>query len=1287
MAAFPVTATVAGCGRRGFVDGHTARDVYFDSPLELCLLPDHRILLSDGRNNCLRVLDLPRQTVQTVSTHSFLGVRSPVLIDGGAAVVVSDSGHNKLRMLQIRPTADGSLDVEDCTIAGTGRAALVDGPAESACFSRPTGLCVHTDGSILVADTGNHCIRRIAAKPGRPGLQVTTIAGSGHAGFTDGRGSEASFSGPCALSVTPDGTAVVVSDAGNHALRVLHGPTDSSPSWTVTTLLGGQPGFEDGVCVHAAVREPSCLAVLPHTEGQGRSALLLSDAANNAVRSFTALSVSEMASSEVPSLVGMSPDGQVGYVDVQEAAVVSGSQDKVVAVLPGSSAKEGLSRGQRNRTIVVSPALLRAASSLNSDSESRRASESILEAATQVARAHATHTLPAPTVLIHPNPTAVLLTHMRLGKVETVAGASPSLLSALSASSTSSPAVGQGKAASSVLASAASAAGLQHVLASSKRFEDGPSVNTARFKRPAGLCVLPTQEGARSVLVADSGNHFIRVLLSSKALTAPTCPPILLHVLTPGVLAQGLAELERAHEEDAGRTRGTAEGAGLHTTGRDVAPTRQALPAVQANAATGRSPVAAKPALMAPAVSTTSLPVTQPAPPVSVSAAAYPTNVGPTAAQKPTSQPSGASLRYEGIGGMTTAELLAVIDAQQGEEHGDRDGLARIQALSPPTATASDAVRGTAPVQLSPPALVSAPASSTDVSAPGAARMPASRRSSVSSVGSRRSVGGRRDSTQEAPLAVSALQHVSTRRVGTQAMQSQVRRAAGSAPYMANTDSRARASLHPPSYLQSQRLIRQAYATGVAVTSPRMGRRAQHADRSTSHGGAADVSLLELAESRLDLQDEDHDQESKQHGGTGSLSEMGHNTPALEMLSNLNAAVESRRERLQPRAASARGSYTAKVGCAESFVHEHAGGTGVFGPAAGVTASASGSMANKSALERSKDPVGAGLLAAHALVQSGGGSSRSTALDVDSMTADPDVLLNVSAALVDSSMNRSPSKRVQMRKVEQTVVPVLPAVLAPVASLAHASRVCTPTLAASMLQPGAIKTSGKPGLAGMQMSAEQASKHPGSTYASRDALAAEEMDASGALVRALLRTADTPQSLVTKRFVRHTLSSVSRVRDNGNAAPLTAPAFVNVPKLVRQQVTQLKARAAEEEGRMTMGNGQRSVDVASLITRTVSPQRKMLGGEATVSRPGSAIRPGPMSASGVTHGESVAMDASFDVVRALHPTFRARRPSMVHSAVSASASAAGTGVNSSALKQTGRETMLKEIPAYAIMRE
>ncbi len=137
------------------------------------------------------------------------------------------------------------------TLAG-GEPGFADGPAHAARFSTLSGVAVDAAGTVYLADTGNHAIRAVS-----PDGHVTTLAGTGRAGHRDGIGSDAAFDGPMGLALDPSGT-LYIADAYNDAIRVL------TPDGRVTTLAGGGgPGRSDGTGPSASFDTPTGLALHP----------------------------------------------------------------------------------------------------------------------------------------------------------------------------------------------------------------------------------------------------------------------------------------------------------------------------------------------------------------------------------------------------------------------------------------------------------------------------------------------------------------------------------------------------------------------------------------------------------------------------------------------------------------------------------------------------------------------------------------------------------------------------------------------------------------------------------------------------------------------------------------------------------------------------------------------------------------------------------------------------------------------------------------------------------------
>ena len=124
------------------------------------------------------------------------------------------------------------------TLAGSAFG-FADGTGADALFAGPLGVAVDSTG-VIVADRGNHRIRKVT----NPGGAVTTLAGSGAAGFADGTGAGASFHSPSDVTVNSSGD-VIVADLYNRRIRKV-----TNPGGVVTTLAGGDPFWHpSGVAV------------------------------------------------------------------------------------------------------------------------------------------------------------------------------------------------------------------------------------------------------------------------------------------------------------------------------------------------------------------------------------------------------------------------------------------------------------------------------------------------------------------------------------------------------------------------------------------------------------------------------------------------------------------------------------------------------------------------------------------------------------------------------------------------------------------------------------------------------------------------------------------------------------------------------------------------------------------------------------------------------------------------------------------------------------------------------
>ena len=156
-------------------------------------------------------------------------------------VLVSDSSHHSLVVL-----------VGDAVTRrfGTGERGRADGTDPT--FAEPQGLALLEDGSVLVADTANHLLRRLDLVTG----VVTTVAGTGRVWRpgdpTAGPALEVNLSTPWDVAVWEG--QVVIAMAGTHQLWGYDG--------TAVHVLAGTTGegLRDGDASQAYLAQPSGLA-------------------------------------------------------------------------------------------------------------------------------------------------------------------------------------------------------------------------------------------------------------------------------------------------------------------------------------------------------------------------------------------------------------------------------------------------------------------------------------------------------------------------------------------------------------------------------------------------------------------------------------------------------------------------------------------------------------------------------------------------------------------------------------------------------------------------------------------------------------------------------------------------------------------------------------------------------------------------------------------------------------------------------------------------------------------
>lgn len=173
-----------------------------------------------------------------------------ICIDALGNFYVIDAGNNKIRKI----TAAGVVS----TIAGSGATGSADnGTGTSATFSNLSGIAIDAAGYLYVADKGNHKIRKISTVSPYP---VTPFAGSGVSSSVDGTGVLATFTSPNGITIDRTGN-LYVSDGGSTSSNKIRMIT---PAGVVTTIAGtGAVGSTNGVGTVALFSTPGGLDVDP----------------------------------------------------------------------------------------------------------------------------------------------------------------------------------------------------------------------------------------------------------------------------------------------------------------------------------------------------------------------------------------------------------------------------------------------------------------------------------------------------------------------------------------------------------------------------------------------------------------------------------------------------------------------------------------------------------------------------------------------------------------------------------------------------------------------------------------------------------------------------------------------------------------------------------------------------------------------------------------------------------------------------------------------------------------
>ncbi len=245
-----VTTFAGTSGSAGYTgNGGLATAATLSSPSSLAA-DNTYVYICDRDNNCVRRVDKATNIITTyvgmgplspgyngdglTLTSRMLNAPEAIALDSNDKnLYIADTANNRIRKIVI-------ADSEIFTIAGNGTEGYSgDGIlAVNAALDHPRGVGIRLSNKfVFIGDTDNHRVRSVDPSTGF----IATVAGTGSPGYSgEGNPLTATLSSPTRVAV--DNVAVYISDSGNHRVRMIDGSVISTIAGTGSAGFSGEFG-------------------------------------------------------------------------------------------------------------------------------------------------------------------------------------------------------------------------------------------------------------------------------------------------------------------------------------------------------------------------------------------------------------------------------------------------------------------------------------------------------------------------------------------------------------------------------------------------------------------------------------------------------------------------------------------------------------------------------------------------------------------------------------------------------------------------------------------------------------------------------------------------------------------------------------------------------------------------------------------------------------------------------------------------------------------------------------